>query len=220
MGEIPLELQGKLLRVLQEQQFERVGENRTRSVDVRVIAATNRDLKTEARARTFREDLYFRLNVFPIESVPLRYRVDDIPLLAQEFLTRTCQKFNRPPIALTEADVEALQAYSWPGNVRELENAIERQVITFSGRLQFDQAHQAEPTPERPARHVADRILTEEEVRLLERQNLSRALKASAGRVFGDDGAARLLGLKPTTLASRLRKQGLDPQAFRIREPD
>ena len=215
VGEIPLELQGKLLRVLQEQQFERVGENRTRCVDVRVIAATNLDLRAEARERRFREDLYFRLNVFPIESVPLRHRPEDIPLLAQEFLNRTCQKFNRAPIALTEADVAALQTYPWPGNVRELENAIERQVITFNGRLQFEQPAQDLATPERPVRHVADRILTEEEVRMLERQNLTRALKASAGRVFGDDGAARLLGLKPTTLASRLRKLGIDPQVFR-----
>lgn len=220
VGEIPLELQGKLLRVLQEQQFERVGENRTRSVDVRVIAATNRDLKAEARERRFREDLYFRLNVFPIESVPLRYRAEDIPLLAQEFLNRTCQKFNRPPILLTEADVEALQAYQWPGNVRELENAIERQVITYTGHLQFDQVSQGDAPPVQPSRHVTDRILTEEEVRLLERQNLTRALKASAGRVFGEDGAARLLGLKPTTLTSRLAKLGIEARAYRNAQED
>ena len=211
VGEIPLELQGKLLRVLQDQQFERVGENRTRAVDVRVIAATNRDLKSEIQARTFREDLYFRLNVFPIESVPLRKRLEDIPILAQEFLNRACQKFNRPTLVLRERDVETLKAYHWPGNVRELENVIERQVITADGRLDLDLLGQdsaplAPATSTPPARHFSEDLLTEQDLRELEKKNLLRALQISGGRVFGEDGAAALLGVKPTTLTSRLKK--------------
>ncbi len=223
VGEIPLELQGKLLRVLQDQQFERVGENHTRAVDVRVIAATNRDLKTEVRDKNFREDLYFRLNVFPIESVPLRRRIEDIPILAQEFLNRACQKFNRPPLALRERDVETLKAYPWPGNVRELENVIERQVITADGRLDLDlqgpdsaARHTLEPMP--PARHFDGELMTEHELRELETHNLRRALKISGGRVFGDDGAAALLGVKPTTLSSRLKKLKIEPRQFQERD--
>lgn len=221
VGEIPLELQGKLLRVLQDQQFERVGENRTRAVDVRVIAATNRDLKAEVQQKTFREDLYFRLNVFPIESVPLRRRLEDIPILAQEFLNRACQKFNRPTLALRERDVETLKAYHWPGNVRELENVIERQVITADGRLDLDlpgpdSAAKAASAPTPPARHFDGELLTEEQLRELEKRNLMRALKISGGRVFGEDGAAALLGVKPTTLTSRLKKLRIEPRQFQI----
>lgn len=220
VGEIPLELQGKLLRVLQDQQFERVGENLTRAVDVRVIAATNRDLKSEIEARTFREDLYFRLNVFPIESVPLRRRLEDIPILAREFLNRACQKFKRPTLALRKLDVEKLQAYHWPGNVRELENVIERQVITADGRLDLDLPRQDSPAGEStastpPARHFHGELMTEQELRELERKNLIQALTMSNGRVFGDDGAAALLSVKPTTLASRLKKLKIEPLRFR-----
>ena len=219
VGEIPLELQGKLLRVLQDQQFERVGENKTRAVDVRVIAATNRDLKTEVQEKTFREDLYFRLNVFPIESIPLRRRLEDIPMLAQEFLNRACQKFNRPPLILTERDVVTLKAYHWPGNVRELENVIERQVITADGRLDLDlpgvepSAHAAANST--PSRHYDSELLTEADLKELEKQNLIKALRMTGGRIFGDDGAAALLGIKPTTLNSRLGKLKLDARQYR-----
>lgn len=220
VGEIPLELQGKLLRVLQDQQFERVGENRTRAVNVRVIAATNRDLRSEIQQKHFREDLYFRLNVFPIESVPLRRRVEDIPMLAQEFLNRACQKFKRPPIPLRLGDVEALQRYHWPGNVRELENAIERQVIVADDHLNFDLPAQesdtlGEPTPATTAPGTP--LLTEEQLKTLERENLMRALDQSRGRIFGERGAAQLLGMKPTTLASRLKKLAIEPGRFKRR---
>ena len=139
IGEIPLELQGKLLRVLQEGQFERVGEERTRNTDVRVIAATNRDLKAQVRRGRFREDLYFRLNVFPIDLVPLRERADDIPLLAVHLLKETTRKLNAGNLQLTEGDARRLAQYSWPGNVRELQNVIERAaILARNGRVRID----------------------------------------------------------------------------------
>ncbi|TGN41135.1 sigma 54-interacting transcriptional regulator [Marinobacter confluentis] len=221
VGEIPLEQQGKLLRVLQDQQFERVGENRTRAVNVRVIAATNRELKTEVNEKQFREDLYFRLNVFPIESVPLRRRIEDIPMLAQEFLNRACIRFNRPRLPLRVSDVEKLKQYHWPGNVRELENVIERQVITADGSLDFDLIGREQDEPAMtgedapPARHSGAQVMTDQEIQTLEKDNLIRALRATGGRVSGDDGAAVMLGMKPTTLSSRLKKLDINPARFR-----
>ena len=223
VGEIPLSLQGKLLRVLQEQTFERIGETHTRSVDVRVIAATNRDLKTEVEAGRFREDLYFRLNVFPIESVPLRERPEDIPPLAQLFLRNACRRFHRAPLELSHANVEALQRYSWPGNVRELENVIERQVIVTRGRkLSFDlpadrEAAGPEPVAVGPEAvgTAQQRPLTEAEKREQERENMISALRQCRGKVFGQGGAAELLEVKPTTLASRLKRHGIDPRHYR-----
>ena len=138
VGEIPLELQGKLLRVLQEGNFERVGEERTRTVDVRLIAATNRDLKQEVQRGRFREDLYFRLNVFPVESVPLRDRREDIPLLAQHFLMSESKEL-KSNLRLSEGDARRLSRYDWPGNVRELQNVIERAaILAQNGRLRID----------------------------------------------------------------------------------
>ncbi|MGE8498554.1 MAG: sigma 54-interacting transcriptional regulator [Pseudomonas sp.] len=219
VAEIPLELQSKMLRVLQEQQFERVGENHTRQVSVRVIAATNRDLRQAVRDGSFREDLYFRLNVFPVESVPLRQRRDDVPLLAQHFIGRVCRKLNRPEPSLRLADIQRLQAYPWPGNIRELENMIERAVIiSAGGRLRIDlpsaggasvTATSSEPLEE------GGGIYTDNEQRQRERSNLLAALRACHGKVFGRDGAASLLGVKPTTLRSRLERFGIEPQAFR-----
>ena len=138
VGEIPLELQSKLLRVLQDRQFEPVGDNRTRAVDVRVIAATNRDLRDMVARGAFREDLYFRLNVFPIRSVPLRERLEDIPLLASHFLERASLAFNKPGIRMSLTQVAVLQQYAWPGNIRELQNVIERQtIVSRDGRVSF-----------------------------------------------------------------------------------
>ncbi|QNH06190.1 sigma 54-interacting transcriptional regulator [Pseudomonas sp. B11D7D] len=217
VGEIPLELQSKLLRVLQEQQLERVGDTRTRQVDVRVIAATNRDLRQEVRAGRFREDLYFRLNVFPIESAPLRQRPEDIPPLAQHFLGRACRQLNRPEPSLRLADIQRLQAYSWPGNIRELENLIERAVIISPGtRLRLDLPNDnGNDAPSQPPVEQEMRIFTQGEQRRQMRENLIAALKACAGRISGKDGAARLLELKPTTLRSRLESFAIDPRDYR-----
>lgn len=219
VGEIPLELQSKLLRVLQEQQLERVGDTRTRQVDVRVIAATNRDLRQEVRAGRFREDLYFRLNVFPIESAPLRKRPEDIPPLAQHFLSRACRQLNRPEPSLRLADIQRLQAYSWPGNIRELENLIERAVIISPGtRLRLDLPNDnGNDVPSQPQVEQEMRIFTQGEQRQQMRENLIAALKACAGRISGKDGAARLLELKPTTLRSRLESFAIDPRDYRPR---
>jgi PAS domain S-box-containing protein len=208
VGEIPLELQGKLLRVLQEGHFERVGEERTRSVDVRVIAATNRDLKQEVQRGRFREDLYFRLNVFPIETLALRERREDIPLLAQHFLSNETSE-RKTGLRLSEADARRLSRYDWPGNVRELQNVIERAVIlSQNGRLRIDLPDQNtnDPVTVRDAgREAAPAVMTDGEIRNLERTNIVAALKASNGKVFGPGGAAELMDMKPTTLASRIK---------------
>ncbi|MDP4558693.1 sigma 54-interacting transcriptional regulator [Halomonas meridiana] len=226
VGEIPLELQSKLLRVLQDQQFERVGDNRTREVDVRVIAATNRELKEMIDAGQFREDLYFRLNVFPIDSVPLRKRIEDVPLLARHFLHRACLKFNKPGVRIPPAQLEVLARYPWPGNIRELENVIERQVIvTQDQRLSFDDLLLAEPLsrhttfniPAQDHSALPDHPLTEQALCHQQRCNALKALKAAKGKVSGAGGAAELLGMKPTTLTSRLQKWGVDPRQYRQR---
>jgi transcriptional regulator with GAF, ATPase, and Fis domain len=212
--EIPLELQAKLLRVLQEGELERVGEERTRRVDVRLIAATNRDLRAEAEAGRFRQDLYYRLSVFPLELPPLRRRVEDIPVLAEHFLASAARKIGRPKPRLTPADLQRLQRYRWPGNVRELQHVIERAVIVADGaRLALElpadpAAASPEPRPS-PLPDHGDRVLTDAELRRLEADNIREALRRTAGKVSGPGGAAELLGIKPTTLASRIKALGL-----------
>jgi len=211
VGDLPVEMQPKLLRVLQEGEYERVGDDRTRTVDVRVIAATNQNLAEEVRARRFREDLFYRLNVFPLELPPLRARKDDIPLLAAHTIARVAAKHRMPAPPLTGEDLDRLQRYDWPGNIRELQNVIERAVILSKGaRLRLDVAlsHVAGPTaePTSPSQsRLDDVVLTERECRARERANVMRALERSAGRVYGRGGAADLLGINPATLASRLR---------------
>ncbi len=215
VGEIPLELQGKLLRVLQEGHFERVGEERTRQVDVRVIAATNRDLKQEVRLGRFREDLYFRLNVVPIESVPLRERREDIALLATHFLRGASRKLKTSDLRLTEGDMRRLTRYDWPGNVRELENVIERgTILARQGRLRLDLPDAMPPDTRPVAPPIAEQVpagevLTESDRRARDRRNILAALEASGGRIFGPGGAAERLDVKPTTLASRLKALGI-----------
>ncbi|MEJ2129051.1 MAG: sigma 54-interacting transcriptional regulator [Woeseiaceae bacterium] len=215
IGEIPLELQGKLLRVLQESEFERVGDDVTRSVDVRVIAATNRDLEQLIVDGEFREDLFYRLSVFPVDVPPLRDRDDDIIQLAQHFLERACKDFGRPVLTLNRAQANLLQEYDWPGNVRELKNVIERAVILSPGnvlRLDLSMPHvrDARPREIEPAAKQITGILTEKEMREYQKQNLIAALKETSWRVSGPDGAAELLGVKPTTLADRIRAFGIE----------
>lgn len=214
VGEIPLDLQSKLLRVLQDQRFERVGEEKTRSVNVRVIAATNRDLEKEVAAGTFREDLYFRLNVFPIECRPLRERVGDIPILSMHFLEKCCVRLNLSAPELTNANIEALKRYSWPGNARELQNVIERAAILAQhGKLHFDLPSPRKDTPTPPLEALpitdADGLLTAAEMADFEANNIRKALAACNGRVAGETGAAARLGMKPTTLYSRIKALSL-----------
>ncbi len=209
VGEIPMELQGKLLRVLQESEFERVGDDRTLTVDVRVVAATNRDLEDLIEAGEFREDLYYRLSVFPIDVPPLRKRGDDVILLAQEFLRQTCKEFGREPMSLTRAQADILRRYDWPGNVRELKNVIERAVILSPGQSLQLQASMPEAdavSSEHAPAMVTDGLMTDAEVRALEKRNTERALAEANWRVSGNGGAAELLGVRPTTLADRIRK--------------
>lgn len=211
IGEIPLDLQAKLLRVLQEGELERVGDEQTRRVDVRVISATNRKLREESDAGRFRQDLYYRLSVFPIEIPPLRNRIEDIPLLAEQFLERLARKLGHRRLRITLANVQQLQNYSWPGNVRELQHVLERATIGASdGKLRIELA---KDSPRKaglpPASTVTERILTESEMRDFEAQNIRLALQASKGKIYGSDGAAAQLGIKPTTLASRIKALGI-----------
>jgi len=215
VGEIPLALQSKLLRVLQEGEFERVGDERTHQADVRIIAATNRDLKQEIEAKRFREDLYYRLNVFPLEIAPLRERKEDIAVLAAHFVDSSARKLNRPLPRLTQANILGLQRYDWPGNIRELQNVIERAVITASaGRLRFDLPTDTQPKKPGPAdapqstKELA--IIPDDEMRRRERDNILTALKRTKWKLSGDNGAAELLRIKPTTLASRMKKMGIE----------
>ena len=213
VGEIPPSLQGKLLRVLQEGEFERVGEGRTRKVDVRIIAATNKNLMEEIKNGRFREDLYYRLNVFPIEVTPLRDRKEDIPLLATHFIEVFSRRLNRPAPRLTEANLMDLKAHDWPGNVRELQNIIERALILSPhGRLHFDlpRVNGGAPLPgqglSEAASSPATPILTEADITALQKQNMLAALIRSDWKIYGKDGAAQLLGIKPTTLIERMRR--------------
>ena len=209
ISEIPLELQGKLLRVLQESEFERVGDDITRSVDVRVIAATNKNLEQLIVAGEFREDLFYRLSVFPIEVPPLRERGEDIVQLAQHFLEQTCQDFGRDLLTLTRAQTEHLRAYPWPGNIRELKNVIERAVILSQGKvLRLDLSMPGlEPEGGESVAHEPETavVMTEQQIKDLQKTNIIKALKLAGWRVSGKGGAAELLGVRPTTLADRLR---------------
>lgn len=213
VGEIPPELQSKFLRVLQEGQYERVGEERTRTVDVRIIAATNRNLAKEVETGHFRHDLYYRLNVFPIEVAPLRERKEDIPLLANHFIESAARKLKLPAARLTQAHLAQFQAYDWPGNIRELQNRIERGLILAqNGVLWFEFPHAMHPS--RGGAPVGSgagesAVLTDYELRGRERQNILNALNKTGWKIHGPGGTAELLGLKPTTLISRIKKMGL-----------
>jgi formate hydrogenlyase transcriptional activator len=201
VGELPLELQSKLLRVLQDGSFERLGSVRTTTVDVRVIAATNRDLARAVGENRFREDLYFRLNVFPIVLPPLRERRADIPLLAWEFVKEFSNAMGKPIERIADESMAALQSYPWPGNIRELRNVIERAMILARGST----LHIALGRSPLPAPANAPTKTLEDAERLYIVQTLERA----GWRVRGPGGAAEALGMKPTTLESRMKKVGV-----------
>jgi PAS domain S-box-containing protein len=203
IGEMPLELQAKLLRVLQDGEFERLGSPRTVKVDVRVIASTSRDLKAEVHNHRFREDLFYRLNVFPISMPPLRMRADDISELVGHFVNKYARKIGRQIKTVPKSTIKSLQAYSWPGNVRELEHVIERAVITSAG----------------PVLRLADRLEGEpveakedllKDLVAVEREHILKVLRKTRWKIDGVRGAASLLGLHPSTLRFRIKKLGIE----------
>lgn len=213
IGEIPLELQSKLLRALQGGEVSRVGAEKPVQFNVRIIAATNRNLGEELKAKRFREDLYYRLSVFPISVPPLRDRMVDIPPLAEFFLSDTCRRLGVPQLKLRNRHVQQLKRYSWPGNVRELQNIIERAVITAqSGVFRLDLPEPALPEKVKGRSsnpHVevlSDAIMSRSELKQVEKQNIRIALAQCGGKVYGPGGAAEILDMNPSTLASRIRK--------------
>jgi transcriptional regulator with GAF, ATPase, and Fis domain len=210
IGELPLEMQAKLLRVLQEREIERIGGPKPVRVDVCVIVATNRELAKMVSEKAFRDDLFYRLNVFPIDLPPLRQRTGDIPLLAYYYLTRFAARLGKSISAIAPETLQRLSAYSWPGNIRELENVIERAVILCGGeQLEVAQAHLAKPlgggtaagTSTDPTRHSLQEV---------ERHHILAVLAQTCWRIEGDEGAARILNLPPNTLRSRLKKLGIE----------
>jgi transcriptional regulator with GAF, ATPase, and Fis domain len=208
VGEIPLDLQAKLLRVLQEGEFERVGDDATRRVNVRVLAATNRDLQREIADGRFRLDLFYRLGVFPIEMPPLRSRREDIPDLVSHFVRQCCERLHLTVPRVPVRELDRAREYDWPGNIRELQNAVERAVILARGgalELPLPAGVQPPlvPTPSRPEDHD---IISERQWLDLERANIMRALRRSGFRLYGVGGAAELLGVNAGTLASRLKR--------------
>jgi len=225
VGELRPESQSKLLSVLQEGEYERIGEDRTRRVNVRVIAATNRDLKQEMAAGHFRQDLYYRLNTFPIEVPPLRARLDDIPLLVEHGFAQARRRMNLKIANLTPQQLKQLQSYDWPGNIRELRNVLERAVIISQGgplRLDLVLGNRPAGSPlSRTASSgppVSFGCMTEKEIRKRERENILLALERTAGKIYGPGGAAALLGIKPNTLAARLHAMGIKgPNATAVR---
>ena len=205
IGEMPSELQPKLLRVLQDREFERLGGIKTLHIDVRIISATNRDLRQDIVDRKFREDLFYRLNVFPIEMPPLRDRRDDIPMLVQHFVRKHAARMGRRIEAIPDDAMRILRSWNWPGNVRELENVIERMVIMSKGPILS-----APPAELSEAEYTAEDNLTE-----MEREHILRVLQETNGVLSGNDGAASRLGLKRTTLQSMIKRLGIHPQEYR-----
>ncbi|MRR57229.1 MAG: AAA family ATPase [Deltaproteobacteria bacterium] len=207
IGEMPLELQSKLLRFIQDGEFERLGNPRTIKVDVRIIAASNRNLEEEIANSRFREDLFYRLNVFPITIPPLRQRTEDIPLLIHHFIAKFNKKMGKKIDSVSKETMKALQEYSWPGNVRELESVVERAVITSPGTSlqvldRFDTFRKAGELVAEDVTALAD----------LEQHHILQVLKTTGWRIEGKNGAALLLGLNPSTLRARMRKYGISRQ--------
>ncbi len=214
IGEIPLEQQGKLLRALQENEFERVGDERTIKVDVRVVAATNRDLQAEVEAGNFRQDLFYRLSVFPIEVPPLRERKEDIVPLTMHFLQIIAAELGKEPLQLSRQHADSLLAHHWPGNVRELRNVVERAMILSSGHhLRLDLAMPQTETGSSLVRSEAlagHGFVTDAEIRLREKENMLLVLDHSNWKISGAGGAAQLLGVKPSTMAYRMKVCGIE----------
>jgi formate hydrogenlyase transcriptional activator len=212
IGEVPLDVQVLLLRVLQERVIERVGGNEAIDVDVRVIGATHRDLPAAVRAGSFRADLFYRLNVFPIAVPPLRERREDIPALVEHFIRHFRDRLHAPARRVSRAAMELLTAYAWPGNIRELENILERAMIVSPGEdLAIDPTWLSAPSAAEP---------TDASLANTERRTILEALAACHGKIYGAGGAARRLGLKPSTLYGKMRKHGIgrEPTAFASRE--
>jgi formate hydrogenlyase transcriptional activator len=218
IGDLPLAVQPKLLRVLQEQEFERLGSGRTHRINVRLVAATHRDLADMVARNEFRSDLYYRLNVFPVVIPPLRERRDDIPQLVLHFVEVFSRRMGKRIKEIPETTMDAFCSYLWPGNVRELQNLVERAVIrsdngVLPNPLSTSQTNTMPPdTPEV--------ILTDREFRERERANLMKALQRADGRIYGEGGAADLLGINPTTLASRMRALKITPARSRGSQSD
>jgi transcriptional regulator with GAF, ATPase, and Fis domain len=212
IGELPIELQPKLLRVIQEGEFEAVGSSETQKVDVRIIAATHRNLLEFSKKGKFREDLYYRLNVFPIQVPPLRDRRTDIILIAEEMLRRFSEKMNTPVFPLSESDKALFESYGWPGNVRELQNLIERAVIVSDeGRINWQAIIPVnDPVEDNSMKAGARCGLSSQELLDLERENLLLALKRCSWRISGRNGAASLLKVPESTLRSRIKALGLE----------
>ena len=209
IGELPLGTQAKLLRVLQHQEFERVGGSKTIEVDTRILAATNRDLEAEVEAGQFRDDLFYRLNIFPIELPPLRERTGDVPLLAEHFCEMYASRTGKEITGISANAMAILEGYDWPGNVRELANIIERAVILTRG----DRIRAEHLSISDPSGSGSSSFETLEEV---QRRHIERALDVTDGVVGGDEGAAQLLGLKRTTLLSRMDRLGIEPSEYRV----
>jgi formate hydrogenlyase transcriptional activator len=211
IGDIPLELQPKLLRVLQEREFERLGSTVTRRVNVRVVAATHRNLEEMIQEKQFRSDLYYRLNVFPIYIPPLRERPEDIPLLVRHFVHEFARRMSKTVAAISPETMEALTLYPWPGNIRELQNVIERSVVVHQkGNLSIKKSSfSRQPFHRGPARQSFRRSAIED------RRMIDSALAEAGGRVSGPSGAAALLGLPPSTLESKIRSMNINKYNFK-----
>ena len=206
IGEMPIELQPKLLRVLQDREFERLGGVKTLRVDVRIVSATNRDLRQDIAEKRFREDLFYRLNVFPIELPPLRGRREDIPILVQHFVRKHSARMGKHIESIPDESMRILRNWNWPGNVRELENMIERMVIMSKGN-----ALAAPPADLSEAENATEDLIE------MEREHIVRVLRETNGVLSGIDGAASRLGLKRTTLQSMIKRLGIQPHEYRGR---
>jgi formate hydrogenlyase transcriptional activator len=231
VGDIPPEIQPKLLRALQEREFERLGSTRTRKVNIRLIAATNRDLEKMVAAHEFRSDLFYRLNVFPIRIPPLRDRADDIPLLVSYFVEKFAKQMQKRIESIPASVMKALKSWEWPGNIRELENLVERAVILTRGRsleaplseLRKVTVNEAKPAEDQDniarivketikALHTNSNVADQDTKR--QRDVIVRALTESKGRVGGLEGAAVRMGINRTTLLARMKKFGIDPRDY------